>query len=79
MGDVGVALELGARRGREVDLVERDRRAVGGLAEVFKGDALDMDVDVFNGTIEELKSKWPFDKASNSNYSIPYERHRSFR
>ena len=43
------------------------------------GTEYDMDVDVFNGTIEELKSKWPFDKASNSNYSIPYERHRSFR
>src|SRR5438876_433063 len=25
------------------------------------GTAYDMDVDVFNGTIEELKTKWPFD------------------
>ena len=24
------------------------------------GTAYDMDVDVYNGTIEELKSKWPF-------------------
>jgi lysozyme len=26
------------------------------------GTEYDMDVDVYNGTIEELKSKWPFDK-----------------
>ena len=26
------------------------------------GTAYDMDVDVYNGTIEELRSKWPFDK-----------------
>jgi GH25 family lysozyme M1 (1,4-beta-N-acetylmuramidase) len=26
------------------------------------GTEYDMDVDVFNGTIEELRSKWPFDK-----------------
>jgi lysozyme len=26
------------------------------------GTAYDMDLDVFNGTIEELRSKWPFDR-----------------
>jgi hypothetical protein len=25
------------------------------------GTEYDMDVDVYNGTIEELRSKWPFD------------------
>ena len=34
------------------------------------GTEYDMDIDVFNGTIEELKSKWPFDKASNGNNMI---------
>ena len=29
---------------------------------IVPGTEYDMDVDVFNGTVEELRSKWPFDK-----------------
>jgi len=28
------------------------------------GTEYDMDVDVFNGTVEQLKAKWPFDSSA---------------
>jgi len=41
----------------EMNCTEANREA---CLYTVPGTAYDMDVDVFNGTIEELKSKWPF-------------------